>query len=51
MPDEFIEQDKPALQLTKAGLTADNVVATALDSLDNLTEALRTQLIGIGWAS
>ena len=48
MPDEFIEQDKPVVQLTKAGLTADNVVATALDALDYSTEALRTQPIGIG---
>ena len=48
MPDEFIEQDKPAVQLTKAGLTADNVVATVLDALDDSAEAFRTQPIGIG---
>ena len=46
MPDKFIEQDKPAVQLAKAGLSADNVVATVLDALDDSTEALRTQPIG-----
>jgi 1-deoxy-D-xylulose-5-phosphate synthase len=43
MPDEFIEQDKQSVQLAKAGLTPDNIVATVLDALDDSAEALRTQ--------
>ena len=48
MPDVFIEQDKPEVQLAKAGLSAADVVATVLDALDGSMEILLTQPIASG---
>ena len=48
MPDVFIEQDKPEVQLAKAGLSAADVVATVLDALDGSMETLLTQPIASG---
>ena len=39
MPDQFLEQDKPALQLETAGLTANHIVANVLDALGRCDEA------------
>ena len=48
MPDVFIEQDKPEVQLAKAGLSAADVVATVLDALDGSMETLLRQPIASG---
>jgi 1-deoxy-D-xylulose-5-phosphate synthase len=42
MPDEFIEQDSPAKQLDRAGLTARHIVSLALCALGHDTKALST---------
>ncbi len=38
MPDRFIEQDKPALQVTEAGLDAEHIVAKVLTALGRAEE-------------
>ncbi len=40
MPDRFLEQDKPEVQLDLAGLTARHIVATVLSALGRKEEAL-----------
>jgi 1-deoxy-D-xylulose-5-phosphate synthase len=39
MPDEFLEQDKPEIQLDLAGLTSRHIVATVLSALGREEEA------------
>ena len=40
LPDRFIDHDKPAIQVTQAGLDAQHIVAAVLTALGRGAEAL-----------